>query len=130
MALASVACKPVASNDPVIRAAQEQLNEIRDISRKGGPTSAKCAGAKVWIRELGATPGGAALRSQLESLCGREAPIASASASLARAGMARAESRSAAMDCAEARLSLEDLATHSAEDEVKRLRERYHALCE
>jgi hypothetical protein len=69
-------------------------------------------------------------RQELEDICAWEAPLASARASLARARDARSASRSTASDCAEARLSIEDLSARKETAEVAELSDQYAALCE
>jgi hypothetical protein len=135
LALAPAACTRAASRREVspqeyatARLARGYLDEIRSRMRDGQPTAVKCAGARAIAEELPQTD---ALRAELAKTCAYDAPLASAKAALARAEVSRSAGRTAAPDCAETKLCLEDLAKGSPDGpEIADVTARYRKTCE
>ncbi|MCW5832591.1 MAG: hypothetical protein KIS78_09295 [Labilithrix sp.] len=124
---ATLGCRRKAPEDgPLRQVVKGYLNELNARMAKGEPTAVKCAGARVAAEQL---PQGDALREEVVRTCSYEAPLASAKAALDRAAALRAAGNSAASDCAEAALCVEDLGAPAARSEVAAVAARYESLC-
>ena len=113
--------------DGAASVARGYRDEVRSLMQSGQPTSVKCAGARAAAERL---QHDRELRGEILALCAFDAPLASARAALDRAEAARAAGRSAATDCGETNLCIQDLSGHADRPEVIDVTSRYRRVCE